>query len=327
MTEAICGLLAMGFLNDGDAQKNVLGVAAFGPTTGGAYLQSVSDPTKLSSARPFVVNWGDFIDVDRSLTLTRYDLDLDGDSIEAGLHKFENFVSGEFLGELFRETVLQALDSNHGNVVDYLNFDDEAPIFRRWGIPTSFLSTLIADGDNVAKLATCLRRVTGRGILKPDHIRGMRLIADAILERSSRLAGVAVGAMIHSKRLDLPFPPPLQLPTSSSDDRSRESCWIVHRLQRMIKLRHSTLWKVAHTTRMNGSIVMGLCGDLITQNPNFEAGIRRTLRLLRGIGPEGEKRVHFSIIENARTLGAALVAMEFEQRQGAQTRSFSESAE
>jgi hexokinase len=97
----------------------VLG-AIFGTGTNGAYLESVSEITKLAdrSTDPdakMVINceWGAFNNTRTVLPATAYDQKLDRESINPKFQAFEKFISGMYLGEITRNVLIGLVDTPH----------------------------------------------------------------------------------------------------------------------------------------------------------------------------------------------------------------------
>jgi hexokinase len=97
----------------------VLG-AIFGTGTNGAYLESVSEITKLAdrSTDPdakMVINceWGAFNNARTVLPATAYDQKLDRESINPKFQAFEKFISGMYLGEITRNVLIGLVDTPH----------------------------------------------------------------------------------------------------------------------------------------------------------------------------------------------------------------------
>jgi hexokinase len=55
-------------------------------------------------------------------------------------------------------------------------------------------------------------------------------------------------------------------------------------------------------------IYVGLDGSLAALSPGFISGIRSTFREVAGIGEEGDRRIRITLLQDASSVGTALVA-------------------
>ncbi|KAL9025800.1 MAG: hypothetical protein Q9196_005443 [Gyalolechia fulgens] len=149
--------------------------AIFGTGTNGAYVEKLDKVTKLKkmennaafdgSTGKMVVNteWGSFDNQMTVLPNTPYDDALDKESNNPGIQMFEKRVSGMFLGELLRRAILAMMrdgktelfkdeSSGTNDMRSTCTVADDSPLYKQWGIDTSFLS--IAHGDQSAGYRT-----------------------------------------------------------------------------------------------------------------------------------------------------------------------------
>jgi len=267
--------------------------AIFGTGTNGAYVEKLEKVTKLTqdkdagdydkSTGEMIVNteWGSFDNSLRTLPNTPYDVELDKASVNPGIQMFEKRVSGMFLGELLRLALLKMIkdpavplfaddNSSSNDVHSTTQIHDNSPIYHKWGLDTSFLSTCAGDSSpGLRMLRQTLDKEYSISAVSAEDAEAVREIAGAIGRRAARLAAVAIaGIVINTGRLDKA--------TGSADE---------------------------------DVIDVGVDGSLVEFYPNFEEHIREALREVEGMGKKGEERVRIGIAKDGSGVGAALIAL------------------
>jgi hexokinase len=316
------------------AQQYVCGGRAvlggiFGTGTNGAYLEDLTAVGKVqggekTAAPPpsppnyVVINteWGGFDDHAHLLPAARYDLDLDKDSLHPGEQRYEKMLSGMYLGELFRRAVLAAYEHDFR----HLAIRTSSPLFQPWQIPTSLLSLLAEDTlEGWAKSREALQKVFDLESLTTEEVQGMRLIAAAISKRAARLAGIAISAVI-LKTGSLVSLPPQELPGARPEKFLEHGSelpiftQIYRLLPSLADFQRCAYWKGSAAPTENDKrnhhqpIYVGLDGTLAALLPGFVSGIRSTFRDVAGIGEEGDRRIRIALLEDASSVGTALVA-------------------
>jgi len=314
------------------AQQYVCGGRAvlggiFGTGTNGAYLEDLAAVGKIqggektappSPPNHVVINteWGGFDDHAHLLPALQYDLDLDKDSLHPGEQRYEKMLSGMYLGELFRRAVLAAYEHDFR----HLAIRTSSPLFHPWQIPTSLLSLLAEDTlEGCAKSREALQKVFDLESLTTEEVQGMRLIAAAISKRAARLAGIAISAVILKTRSLVSLPPP-ELPVARPDKLLEHGSelpiftQIYRLLPSLADFQRCAYWKGSAAPTENGRrnhhqpIYVGLDGTLAALLPGFVSGIRSTFRDVAGIGEEGDRRMRITLLEDASSVGTALVA-------------------
>ena len=142
--------------------------AIFGTGTNGAYVEKLSKVKKMKeisdaeggatyddSTGLMIINteWGSFDNKLSVLPNTEYDEGLDMDSVNPGIQMFEKRVSGMFLGEILRRAILSLHNHPDEGVALFKDTNsamndtsstttvaEDSPLFKTWGIDTSFLS-------------------------------------------------------------------------------------------------------------------------------------------------------------------------------------------
>ncbi|KAG9185347.1 hexokinase [Alternaria panax] len=285
--------------------------AIFGTGTNGAYVEKLEKVTKLTkdknggdydkSTGEMIVNteWGSFDNSLRTLPNSPYDVQLDKDSVNPGIQMFEKRVSGMFLGELLRLALLKLIkdpavplftddNSSSNDVHSTTQIHDSSPIWKQWGLDTSFLS--VCAGDNspgFRMLRQTLDKDYDISAVSAEDAEAVREIAGAIGRRAARLAAVAIaGTIINTGRLN----------KSSGSATTEQKSGI-----------EPARGDVDATE--GDEIDIGVDGSLVEFYPNFEEYIREALRAIPEVGAKGEKRVRIGIAKDGSGVGAALIAL------------------
>ena len=266
--------------------------AIFGTGTNGAYVEKLSKITKLSdtpagtydtSTGDMIVNteWGSFDNAMSVLPSTPYDSALDAESVNPGIQMFEKRVSGMFLGEILRRALLALVEDKDANLfsdTDSSTNDehstttiaDDSALYKQWGVDTSFLSIAQADGSpSFSAIKQALSRDLGVDAASTEDAEAVKILVNAIGNRSARLSAVALAAIIigtenHKEK-----------PERGEDD----------------------------------VVDIGVDGSLVEFYPGFETYIREALGEVEEIGKGGEKRVRIGIAKDGSGVGAALIAL------------------
>jgi hexokinase len=291
--------------------------AIFGTGTNGAYVEKLDKVTKLTNSKDsgtydkstgeMIVNteWGSFDNSLRTLPNTPYDTELDAKSVNPGIQMFEKRISGMFLGEILRLAIVALLKhpkvpflrdehSAQNDVHSTTQIHDGSPLYKQWGIDTSFLSICAGDhGPSYQMIKQTLDKDYGVTAVSAEDAEAIREIAGAIGKRAARLAAVAIAAIvINTGRLDSPAagattedkegiaPPRGDVEPSGKGDVAEDDI-----------------------------IDIGVDGSLVEFYPNFEDHIRQALREIEEIGESGEKRIRIGIAKDGSGVGAALIAL------------------
>ena len=286
--------------------------AIFGTGTNGAYVEKLERITKMTSkggnadydksTGEMIINaeWGSFDNQLNVLPNTSYDQLVDQGSVNPGVHMFEKRVSGMFLGEILRQTIISLIsdpkiqlfkDEHSGNndLHSTTCIADDSPLYKQWGIDTSFLSIVQEDqSHNFQITRQILDRDLGVSAASTEDTEAIKTLVAAIGRRSARLSAVAIGAVvISSGRLDKNATAtflPLEQANQDEESISEEDI-----------------------------IDIGVDGSLVEFYPGFEDTIREALREIPEIGPQGEKRIRIGIVKDGSGVGAALIALVAEK--------------
>ncbi|KAK1483591.1 hexokinase [Colletotrichum tamarilloi] len=157
------GTLAARAYTSPGRSSNVVG-AIFGTGTNGAYMERVSRITKLHSRVEFSTSasdammalnteWGGFDNKLEVLPSTRFDRDLDRDSVNPDDQHFEKRISGMYLGELLRRILIDL--SQPGQSLFGFQVSGDSPLYTPDSIDSSLLS------------AAMISRGLGTNLLRP----------------------------------------------------------------------------------------------------------------------------------------------------------------
>ena len=290
VNDTVGTLMARSYTSPGTT-KTLIG-AIFGTGTNGAYVEKLEKVTKMAeieaaegkadydrSTGLMVINseWGSFDNDLRVLPNTPYDVDLDKESVNPGIQMFEKRVSGMFLGEILRRTLLALYKSEDAKVAlfkDSSSADNDtfstttvandSALYKQWGIDTSFLSIVEEDGsDHLRITKQTLDLHLGVSAPSTEDCVAVKTLVHAIGKRAARLSAVALaGVIIGTKKLE------------ESDE----------------------------------PVDIGVDGSLVEYYPGFEDYIREAFREIKGIG-EAEKRIRIGLAKDGSGLGAALIAL------------------
>lgn len=325
VNDTVGTLMARSYTSPGKT-ATLLG-AIFGTGTNGAYVEKLSKITKPlegefnRSTGEMVVNteWGSFDNGLKVLPNTIYDKILDQDSVNPGVQMFEKRISGMFLGEILRITLVTIMknpasplfqdeNSSQNDYHSVATVPDSAPLFKQWAVDSSILS--IAEEASSATLAGLRHEIykqLGVNAASLEDAQAVKQIAHAIAKRAARLAGVALGAIIlHTGRLD---------PGASSKPDPKSTAAILEDVKalKLAEAASATANKLADTAGLavneDEIVDIGVDGSLVEFYPGFEECIREALRAIDGIGAAGERRIRIGIAHDGSGVGAALIAL------------------
>ncbi|QDS70525.1 hypothetical protein FKW77_010304 [Venturia effusa] len=290
--------------------------AIFGTGTNGAFVEKLDRVSKLvknktadgsydSSTGEMIVNteWGSFDNDLSVLPNTPYDIALDAETPNPGIQMFEKRVSGMFLGEIFRRAIVALMEDesvplfkDENSSLNELHsttcIEPDSPLFKNWGVDSSFLS--LAHGDSSLGLKTtrqALDKEFGINAASLEDAEAVKAIAGAVGRRAARLAAIAIGAIvINSGRLE----PSVSTASATTEQKDGLS---VKRGEGSSEVDEDDV------------IDVGVDGSLVEFYPGFEDLIREALREITEIGPEGEKKIRIGIAKDGSGVGAALIAL------------------
>ena len=276
--------------------------AIFGTGTNSVYLEKLSEiskdlgPHDRSTGEMFLsTEWGSLDNKLAVLSNTQYDQFVNNASINKDNQIFEKRVSGMFLGELLR-TAIELMYENYADKL-FLNFRGSSSSLKthiHWSIDASMLS--VAECDGPASLDMLRAKIADEfgfplEVITVNDAKVVQKVARAIGKRAARLAGAAVGSVILQSGL-LKCMKPLRLPTTWEE-----------------------VGDMPDGTGMTGDIDeaqivdIAVDGSVVELFPNFEQYMRQALRIIRGIGSEGERRIRIGLNKDGSSVGTAIIAL------------------
>jgi len=283
VNDTVGTLMARSYTSPGKT-GTLLGVI-LGTGTNGAYVEKLSKITKMPTDTNYdkttgemIVNteWGSFDNQMSVLPDTPYDRDLDKESVNPGIQMFEKRVSGMFLGEVLRRSMLHLTIQEHvhlfkdvssatNDIHSTTTIAEDSPLYKQWGIDTSFLSIAHSDNSPGFKITRqALDKDLGVSAASAEDAEAVKILVAAIGKRSARLSAVAIGAIaLNSERL------------SKTED----------------------------------VVDIGVDGSLVEYYPGFENYMREAFRETEGIEQKGEERIRIGIAKDGSGVGAALIAL------------------
>ena len=196
--------------------------AIFGTGTNGAYVEKLDKIAKMAhieggtdydkTTGEMIVNteWGSFDNIMSVLPNTPYDDALDKESVNPGIQMFEKRVSGMFLGEVLRRAILALMksasvqlfrdkDSSTNDHHSTTTIAEDSPLYKQWGIDTSFLSIVQEDQSPTYQIVRqALERDLHVDAASTEDAEAVKALVTAIGRRSARLSAVAIGAVVLS---------------------------------------------------------------------------------------------------------------------------------
>lgn len=104
---------------------------------------------------------------------------------------FEKRVSGMFLGEIFRQVLLSLIESSN-----LFNGKSSVPLTTQYGIDTATMSDIARDKTaHLEKIGEKITTAFGISESILDDRKAVKLVSEAIVRRSARLAAVAISAI------------------------------------------------------------------------------------------------------------------------------------
>ncbi|KAL0943344.1 glucokinase [Colletotrichum truncatum] len=313
--------------------------AIFGTGTNGAYMERISRITKLHSLQgastyepgalmALNTEWGGFDNKLEVLPTTKFDRDLDRDSVNPDDQHFEKRISGMYLGELLRRVVLHMMDSKH-DTFD-MRVSAKSKLHEPESIDSSLLSSVLQDSsESLAVARDRISRAFGATGVSVSDAQAIQILSEAIGRRAARLSSVAIaGVAIQSGRLaSTDIAKPLAAPWGLGFNVltlflcSMRGLWNTLTGWLHVKIRIKIPSKgisgafpnlaIHGASPVNGSegdIDIGVDGSLIEHFPNFENNIREALRKIPQIGVAGENRIKIGMATDGSGVGAALIA-------------------
>jgi len=288
-----------------------------GTGTNAVYVEKLANITKPLPGRfddstgsmLISIEWGSFDNKLAVLPCTSFDAELDSFSANPGNQIFEKRVSGMFLGELLRLTLVALYDDASLDLFKGTKDAQHTPIDMsglrtRWSVDSTILSMAEADNSsNLQILKQAIQEAFGiwSSSVTLEEAKAVKKLAHAIGTRAGRLAGMSTAAVVLKTGL-LEKSGHIQQPTHSTEvNNSGAASEAV-----MIGV-DST----AASKNFDEDVLVDIAfdGSVIEFYPGFDAIMRRTYHIIPGIGPAGEKKIKFGLAKDGSSVGAAIIAL------------------
>lgn len=285
VNDTVGTLMARSYTSPG--KKGTILGAIFGTGTNGAYIEKLANVKKTVQGQfddttgDMVINteWGSFDNQLNTLPSTPWDKKLDGASNNPGIQMFEKRVSGMFLGEILRLTIVDLLqnedvqlfkdvNSSHNDWRSTTTIAKESGIFKQWGVDTAIMS--VAAADNTPDLGPLRQALEDQLLVYAPSLedaQAFKAVAEAIGRRAARLSAVAVAAVV--------------LKTGKLTDPEWDG----------------------------EDVDVGVDGSLVEHYPYFRDMMYEAFKSIDGIGESGGNRIRIGIAKDGSGVGAALIAL------------------
>ncbi|CVL08533.1 probable glucokinase [Fusarium mangiferae] len=319
-------------------KNSTLASIILGTGTNAAYIERLPNIQRLDTTADhaqhsirhgiMVINteWGSWDDGLKVLPQTLFDKLVDESSSDPGCGLLEKMVSGMYLGELLR---LSLLDLMRNNALD-MSFPDGSPVYIQMGVDSAFLSK-IADSTQENSLSYITDTLAATGVTSRD-LQTIQMLATVIVKRSARLVGAGLAAiLIQSGRLHtsgISRKTGLGAHTHQIHEKSTssqtENRW--NAFTRFMRRLFGCIRPVAPlATSTSGSsydskdtlesseladevIDIAVDGSLFEFHAAFESFMRTSLRDVEAVGEANEARIKIELTRDGSGTGAALIA-------------------
>ncbi|KAF4945971.1 hypothetical protein FGADI_11544 [Fusarium gaditjirri] len=294
-------------------------------------LDTTADRTRPSKSQGIMVintEWGSWDDGLKVLPQTRFDKLVDESSSDPGCGLLEKMVSGMYLGELLRLSLLELM---RNGALD-MSFPDGSPVYINMGIESAFLSNIAETPENsLSVLSYITDTLVATGVTSRD-LQTIQLLATVIVKRSARLVGAGLAAiLIQSDRLDTsgmsrktgPGAHTHQIHEKSTSaptgGRRNTFTRFIRRMFGCIRpeepLPTSTSGSsydskdTLESSELAGEVIdIAVDGSLFEFHTAFESFMRTALRDVEAVGKANEARIKIELTRDGSGTGAALIA-------------------
>ncbi|KAK6066521.1 hexokinase [Seiridium cupressi] len=283
VNDTVGTLMARSYTSPGKT-STLLG-AIFGTGTNGAYVEKTRNIKKDvegefdKSTGDMVINteWGSFDNQLNVLPNTPWDIELDKNSVNPGIQMFEKRVSGMFLGEIVRLVIVDMLKNEKISL-----FRDENSSFNDWKSTTTIggqsgILTQWGLDSSIMSIAAA-DNTPEHSTLRQELEKQLQIYA-ASLEDAQAFKNVAYAVGRRAARLSAVAIGAIVLQSGQLQDGSEDP------------------------------IDIGVDGSLVEHYPYFRDMIYEALGVIKGIGPDGAKRIRIGIAKDGSGVGAALIAL------------------
>jgi hexokinase len=175
----------------------------FGTGCNAAYIEECGSIPKLAHMNlppdtPMAINceWGAFDNEHKVLPMTPYDTIIDKDSPRPGQQAFEKMIAGLYLGEIFRQIMVDLHDNNDAHI---FAGQDISKLRKPYSLDSSFLSAI--EEDPFENLSETLGLFQDKLNISPNlpELELIRRTCELIGTRAARLSACGVAAISRKK--------------------------------------------------------------------------------------------------------------------------------
>ncbi|KAF4447198.1 putative glucokinase [Fusarium austroafricanum] len=330
--DAVGTLLARAYTSK--RKNSTLASIILGTGTNAAYVERMSNIQRLENTTKsqqdgiMVINteWGCWDDGLNVLPHTQFDKLVDESSSDPGCGLLEKMVSGMYLGELLRLVLLELSQNDALSMA----FEKDSFVYVPMGIETSFLTKIAEFGsDTRSALSYMSESLRATGVTDQD-LRQVQMLASAIVQRSARLVGAGLAAIIiqsgrlgktnashkttteaHAHEVDQKprVQTPRQPPSISKFIRRIFGCIIPPKSPPIStsELSHVSKDTLGSSALVDDIIDIAVDGSLFEFHAEFENFMRSSLRDVAKIGVH-EANIIIELTRDGSGTGAALIA-------------------
>ncbi|KAF5585802.1 glucokinase [Fusarium subglutinans] len=322
-------------------KNSTLASIILGTGTNAAYIERIANVQRLDTTANgaqhsncdgvMVINteWGSWDDGLKVLPQARFDKLVDESSSDPGCGLLEKMVSGMYLGELLR---LSLLDLMRNGALD-MSFPDGSPVNMHMGVESSFLSKIAESTaeSSPSALSYITETLAATGVTSKD-LQTIQLLATVIVKRSARLVGAGLAAiLIQSGRLgtsSMSQKTGMGAHTHQIHEKSTSTQTGSHRntFTRFIRRIFGCICpEEPSPTSTSGSscdskdtletseiadevIDIAVDGSLFEFHTAFESFMRTALQDVEVVGKANEARIKIELTRDGSGTGAALIA-------------------
>lgn len=200
-------LLSRAYANDvAQTNSNTVIGCIFGTGTNGAYFERISNIPKLAGANlpknieGMVINteWGSFDNSLEVLPRTKFDDIVDKETSNKGYHLFEKRISGMFLGELLRVTLMELFNDGHLFTGLYKARGNNLPhrLTEPFLLTSDVLSYLQIDDSTDLKMSELILENQLRLPTTSVERQVIQELTQAISNRAAHLSAIPLAAIV-----------------------------------------------------------------------------------------------------------------------------------
>lgn len=200
-------LLSRAYSNDiGQSKARTILGAIFGTGTNGAYYESISNIPKLAGTTipkettGMVINmeWGSFDNSLDILPITKYDTAVDKETSNKGYHLFEKRISGMFLGELLRVSLIDLFKKGLIFIDLYHSRKESLPhrLTEPFLLSSEVLSYLEIDDSSELKMSELILKNELRLPTSFVERQAIQRLTRAISKRAAYLSAIPLAAIV-----------------------------------------------------------------------------------------------------------------------------------